>query len=71
MEMFTPLHAITYAITKSMENLHFDKEDYFNVLVLYTGYSIKEIENIFPQERYVRRRLSFETSNLKDIGNKK
>ena len=32
----------------SMENLHFDKEDYFHVLVFYMGYFIKEIENIFP-----------------------
>ena len=30
----------------SMENSRFDKEDYFHVLVLYTGYFIKEIENI-------------------------
>ena len=28
------------------ENLRFDKEDYFHVLVFYTGYFIKEIENI-------------------------
>ena len=30
-----------------MDNLRFDKEDYFHVLVFYTGYFIKEIENIF------------------------
>ena len=47
MESFTPLYAIAYAITNSMENSRFDKEDYFNVLVFYTGYIIKEIENIF------------------------
>ena len=47
MESFTPLYAIAYAITNSMENSRFDKEDYFNVLVFYTGYFIKEIENIF------------------------
>ena len=31
-----------------MENLRFDKESYFNVLVSYTAHFIKEIENIFP-----------------------
>ena len=30
-----------------MENLRFDKEGYFHVVVFYTGYFIKEIENIF------------------------
>ena len=30
----------------SMENLRFDKEDYFHVLVLYTGYFKNEIESI-------------------------
>ena len=33
----------------SMENLRFDKEEYFHVLVFYTGYFIKEIENIFSR----------------------
>ena len=32
-----------------MENLRFDKEGYFHVLVFYTGYFIKETENIFPR----------------------
>ena len=41
--------AIAYAIMNSMENLRFDKEDYFHVLVFYTGYFIKEIENISPR----------------------
>ena len=45
MERFASL----YAIMNSMENLHFDKEDYFHVLVFYTGYFIKEMENIFPR----------------------
>ena len=49
MERFTPLYAIAYAIMNSMENLRFDKEDYFHVLVFYTGYFIKEIENISPR----------------------
>ena len=31
MERFTPL----YAILNGMENLHFDKEGYFHVLVFY------------------------------------
>ena len=35
MERFTPLYAIAYAITNSMENLRFDKEGYFHVLVFY------------------------------------
>ena len=34
MERFT-LYAIAYAILNSMENLHFDKEGYFHVLVFY------------------------------------
>ena len=44
-ERFTPL----YTITNSMDNLRFGKEDCFHVLVFYTGYFIKEIENIFPR----------------------
>ena len=46
----TPLYAIAYAITNSMENLRFDKEDYFHVLVFYAGYFIKEIKNFFFPE---------------------
>ena len=57
MERFTPLYAITYAITYAFmngtENLRFDEEDYFHVLVFYTGYFIKEIENIFSVFPYV------------------
>ena len=49
MERFTPLYAIAYGIMNSMENLRFDKEGYFHILVFYTGYFIKEIENIFPR----------------------
>ena len=48
MERFTPLYAIAYDITNSMENLRFDKEGYFHVLVF-----IKEIENICPVFPYV------------------
>ena len=47
METFTPLYVIAYAILNGTENLRFDKEDYFHVLVFYTGYFIKEIENFF------------------------
>ena len=47
MERFTPFYAIAYDFMNSMENLGFDKEDYFHVLVFYTSYFIKEIENIF------------------------
>ena len=35
MERFTPLYDIAYAIMSSMENLRFDKEDYFHVLVFH------------------------------------
>ena len=35
MERFTLLYTIAYAILNSMENLHFDKEGYFHVLVFY------------------------------------
>ena len=42
----------------SMENLHFDKEDYFHVLVFYTGYFIKEMENIFSVFTYSYRNTS-------------
>ena len=48
MAKFTPLYDNAYAITNSMENLRFDKEGYFYVFVFYTGYFIKEIENISP-----------------------
>ena len=41
------LYGIAYAILNGMDNLRFDKEGYFHVLVFYTGYFIKEIENIF------------------------
>ena len=47
MERFTPLYVTTYVICNGTENLRFDKEDYLHVLVFYTGYFIKEIENIF------------------------
>ena len=49
----TPLYAIVYAIMYSTENFRFDKEDNFYVLVFYTGYFIKEIENISPLFPYV------------------
>ena len=47
MERFTPLYAIAYAITKSMENLRFDKEGYFHVLVFY-GLFYKRNRKHFP-----------------------
>ena len=47
MERFTSLYVIAYAILNGMENLRFDKEGYFHVLVFYTSYFIKQIENIF------------------------
>ena len=48
-QWFTPLYAIAYAIMNGTENLRFDKEDYFHVLVFYTSYFVKEIENVFPR----------------------
>ena len=52
----TPL----YAITNTMENLRFDKEDYFHVLIFYAGYFINEIENIISRvpKRYSNTRGS-------------
>ena len=48
-ERFAPLYAIAYAIMNSTENLRFDKEDYFHVLVFYTGYFIyKRNRKHFP-----------------------
>ena len=35
MERFTPLYAIEYAILNGTDNLRFDKEGYFHVLVFY------------------------------------
>ena len=46
MERFMPLYAIAYAILNSIEN-----EGYFHILVFYTGYFIKEIQNIFSRLR--------------------
>ena len=59
MERFTPLYAIAYAITNSMENLRFDKEDYFHVLVFYglfykrnTCGSLRELEIAWKYSPY-------------------
>ena len=66
MERFTPLYVIAYAIMNSMDNLRFGKEDYFHVLVFYTGYFIKEIENIFSHSwKFGRTRNSVETLALR------
>ena len=46
MGRFTPLYAIAHAITNSIENLRFDKEDYFHVLVFY-GLFYKKIRKYF------------------------
>ena len=57
-----PLYAIAYAITNSMENLHFDKEGYFHDLVFYTGYFIKKNRKHFSRVpiRYRNTRGSLE-----------
>ena len=68
-ERFTPLYAIVYVITNSMENLRFDKEDYFHVLVFFKGYFIKEIENISPVSPYVIETLVEVWENSKLRGN--
>ena len=51
MKRFTSLYAIAYAIAYAIlnvtDNLRFDKEGYFHVLVFYGLFFIKEIENIF------------------------
>ena len=47
MERFTPLYAIAYAIMNSMENLRFDKDGYFHVLVFY-GLFYKRNRKHFP-----------------------
>ena len=56
------IYAITYAIMSSMKNLHFGKEDYFHVLVFYTSYFIKEIENIFSRVLICYRNTYIEVS---------
>ena len=44
MGAFTSLYAIVYAIMNSMENISFDKDDYFHLIVFYTGFLvIKEL----------------------------
>ena len=57
MERFTPL----YAIVNCMENLRFDKEDYFHILVFYTGYFMNEKENIFSRVVPIRYRNTRES----------
>ena len=53
MERFTPLYAIAYAILRSMENLHFDKEVYFKVLVFSSRLFYKRNRKHFPVFPYV------------------
>ena len=61
MEMFTPLYAISYAIMNSMENLHFDKEGYFHVLVFYGLFYKRNRKHFFPCSiRYRNTRGSLE-----------
>ena len=48
MERFTPLYAIAYAIVNSMENLRFDKEGYFHVLV-FNGLFYKRNRKFFSR----------------------
>ena len=63
MERFTPLYTIAYKIMNSMENLRFGKEDYFHVLVFYTGYFIKEIEKLLlPVFPFGRTQISISRS---------
>ena len=56
MERFTPLYAIAYTILNGMENLRFDKEDYFHVLVFYGLFYKRNLTyflNIFSVFPYV------------------
>ena len=72
MKRFTPLYGIAYAIMKSMENLRFGKEDYFHVLVFYTGYFIKDIQYVSkvstPLVIFIKKAVFF-TSTTKLIVN--
>ena len=56
MERFTPLYAIAYDITNSMENLRFDKEGYFHVLVFYELFYKRNRKHFFPCSHTVRYR---------------
>ena len=53
MERFTSLYAIAYTIMNSMENLRFDKEGYFNILVLYTLFYKRNRKHFFVCSPYV------------------
>ena len=57
MERFAPLYAIAYAIMDSMENLRFDKKDYFYVFPLrYRNIrgSLREQEIACMHKKYIR-----------------
>ena len=64
MEKCTPVYTIAYAIMNSMESLRFGKEDYFYLLISYTGYFVKEIEDIFS-----RVSICYRNTHLKLINN--
>ena len=53
MERFTPSYAIAYAITNSTENLRFDQESYFHVLVFYGLFYKRKRKHFFPVFPYV------------------
>ena len=48
MERFTPLYAVAYAILEGMEDLRFDKEGYFYVLVFYGLFYKRNRKHFFP-----------------------
>ena len=63
--MFTPLYAIAYAVINSMENLRFDKEGYFHVLVFYGLFYERNREHPLPVFPYVLKTLVEVWENLK------
>ena len=46
-ERFTPLYVIAYAILNSMENLRFDKEGFFHVLIFYGLFYKRNKKTVF------------------------
>ena len=69
MERFTPLYAIAYAILDSMENLRFDKEGYFHVLVFYGLFYERNRKHFFLVFPYVIETLVevWENSKLRTL----
>ena len=69
MERFTPLYAIAHTVMNGTENLRFDKEDYFHVLVFYWLFYRRNRKPIFPVFPYVIETLVKVWENSKLRGN--